>query len=58
MWSVNKLEAELAEFPGVFFVILALKQDKTEMVLMLPSSYSLWLSGEGHNVLEIDFCVG
>ena len=56
MWSVNKLEAELAEFPAVFFVILALRGDKTVVVLMLPSGYSLWMSGEGDNVLEIYLC--
>lgn len=31
--------------------------DKAAVVLMLPGGYSLWMSGAGDNVLEIDFLV-
>lgn len=27
------------------------------MVLTLPGGYSLWMSGAGDNVVEIDLCV-
>lgn len=51
----SKLEAELA-VPSSF-VVLAERGDKTAVVLTLPSGYSLWMSGAGDNVLEIDLCV-
>lgn len=53
IWSIDDLEAELGELPAVFFVTLAPRGDTTAVVLMLPNGYSLWMSGEGDNVLEI-----
>lgn len=55
-WSVNKFEAELAESPAVLST-LAQRGDKAAVLLMLLGGYSLWISGAGDNVLEIDVWV-
>jgi len=43
IFSVNKLEAELAGFSAVFFIVRARRGDKIVVVLMLCSGYSLWI---------------